>query len=58
MEAIAPVTFRHRHNHDGSWDSICLKCFRTVWTSEKEDDLKWNEQSHNCAVPVEDKNDT
>jgi hypothetical protein len=58
METFASVAFRHRHNQNGSWDSICLKCFRTAATSEKEEDLKWIEQSHNCAVPSEDMNDT
>ena len=27
------LAFRRRHNEDGTWDSICLRCFRTAATA-------------------------
>ena len=30
MAATLITYFPHRHNRDGSYDSICLKCFATV----------------------------
>jgi hypothetical protein len=30
-------------------DSICLKCYLTVTTGAKKDDLQKSEQSHDCA---------
>jgi hypothetical protein len=43
--------FVHRHNHeDGSWDLICAKCFLTVATEKREDDLFQHEQEHNCEA--------
>lgn len=41
--------FRHRHNDNDSWDSICLKCYLTVTTAEREDDLEAAEQRHDCV---------
>ena len=49
MENSSPVAFKRRKNLDGSWDSICLKCYLTVTTTAMEDDLQEPEQSHNCA---------
>jgi hypothetical protein len=43
--------FVHRHNHeDSSWDLICAKCFLTVATEKREDDLFQHEQEHNCEA--------
>jgi hypothetical protein len=50
MEISSPATFKHRNNPDGSWDSICAKCFLTVHSAAKEDDLPKSEQSHNCEL--------
>jgi hypothetical protein len=48
MEMSSPVTFKRRQNRDGSWDSICTKCFLTVRSTLREDELTEHEQSHNC----------
>jgi hypothetical protein len=40
--------FAHRHNPDGSVDSICLQCFRTVVTTRKQADRLIKEDSHVC----------
>jgi hypothetical protein len=42
-----PTTI-HRHNGDGSYDSICLACFRTIATVEKESFLAPKEEFHVC----------
>ena len=49
MDTSSSAIFRHRHNPDGSWDSICMKCYLTVATAAKVDDLQEHEQSHDCA---------
>lgn len=46
-EAIPPTTV-HRHNSDGSYDSICNVCFRTIATAEKESFLAAKEEPHVC----------
>jgi hypothetical protein len=40
--------FPHRHNRDGSFDSICPKCFVTVDTRDVEGQLQLAEKVHNC----------
>ena len=40
--------FPHRQNPDGSFDSICPKCFRTVATRQNEADLAQAERDHVC----------
>jgi hypothetical protein len=40
--------FPHRHNPDGTIDSICAKCFVTVATSRKESELEEAEKTHDC----------
>ncbi len=41
-------TFPHRHNRDGSYDSICVKCFATIATERIEEMLAQSEQKHMC----------
>ena len=41
----SPVTFSHRHSPDGTWDSICMKCYLTVATVLREEDLAGAERS-------------
>jgi hypothetical protein len=41
--------FPHRRNKDGSFDSICLKCFATVASRMTQDQLKEFDQKHVCA---------
>jgi hypothetical protein len=33
---------------DGTFDSICLDCFRTIAHQENEEDLIWFEREHMC----------
>jgi hypothetical protein len=40
--------FRHRENLDGSWDSICLRCYATAAHSHSEWLLAEVEQEHCC----------
>ena len=49
METSSPTTFRHRRNRNGTWDSICTKCYLTVETAMLEEDLVGAERSHDCA---------
>lgn len=40
--------YPHRLNADGSFDTICHLCFRTLGKAEKEEDLAALEQAHVC----------
>jgi hypothetical protein len=40
--------FPHRHNSDGSHDSICAKCFLTVASVKDEAELIQFEHDHVC----------
>jgi len=40
--------FRHRHNADGTYDSICIQCFRTLATGKTEAELIEPENDHVC----------
>ena len=40
--------YAHRTNKDGTIDSICKKCFATVGTSEKTEQLEEIESKHDC----------
>ena len=40
--------FPHRKNSDGTFDSICPDCFRTITTQQSESDLAKFESSHHC----------
>ena len=42
------TSFAHRRNFDGSYDSICTKCFATVAMAEKEEELSPAESAHLC----------
>ena len=41
-------TFPHRHNPDGSYDSICTGCFVTVAKAKPEAELEVFEKDHVC----------
>ena len=43
-----PVGFAHRHNADGTFDSICYHCFMTVATEGSELELIKAELDHDC----------
>jgi hypothetical protein len=42
--------FVHRHNDDGTWDSICTKCFRTTAQRHTETELQTSEDFHDCVA--------
>ena len=41
-------SFPHRENRDGTWDSICPRCFRTVATATDPLKLEAEEIAHDC----------
>ncbi len=43
-------SFQHRYNRDGSCDSICLRCFRTIATTRYADWLAHEESNHTCTL--------
>ena len=50
MAASPHIAFPHRHNLDGSHDSICVNCFRTVSSMQHEIELEAIEKKHVCSV--------
>jgi len=45
---MVEIKFSHRYNPDGTWQSICPECYKTVAESRKEADLKRAESIHVC----------
>jgi hypothetical protein len=41
--------FPHRRNKDGSFDSICLKCFATVASHMTQEELRELDKNHVCV---------
>jgi hypothetical protein len=44
--------FHHRKNTDGTFDSICPVCFRTVASAKNESQLAELEHEHICEEPL------
>lgn len=44
--------FAHRPNRDGTFDSICRVCYRTVVDHVRETELERAEQEHVCERAV------
>jgi hypothetical protein len=42
------TTFHHRQNRDGSFDSICSRCYRTVSSGQVQSNLVPAENLHTC----------
>ena len=42
------LVFRRRHNKDGTWDSICLRCFRTAASARDASGLPLLQSTHIC----------
>jgi hypothetical protein len=40
--------FRHRNNLDGTWDSICMRCYATAAHSHEQASLERAELRHHC----------
>ena len=41
-------TFRHRKNLDGTWDSICMRCYGTAAHTHRQSLLDAAESGHRC----------
>ena len=41
-------SFRHRENLDGTWDSICMRCYATAAHSHEQRSLESVELRHHC----------
>ncbi len=48
MNSSLANSFRHRENQDGSWDSICMRCYLTAAHSYGEEPLALGESDHHC----------
>jgi hypothetical protein len=51
MHARIRTVFPHRRNGDGTYDSICTACLKTVATNEDEAKLRYYELAHVCNPP-------
>ena len=49
MQEPCKSEFKHRDNQDGTFDSICLRCFSTVCTACSESALTSAEETHSCS---------
>ena len=49
MSLVGNLEFAHRENEDGTFDSICLSCYLTVASAEKEAALFESEKFHTCG---------
>jgi hypothetical protein len=41
-------SFAHRQHEDDGYDSICRKCFATVGSAQREEELHRHESAHVC----------
>jgi hypothetical protein len=48
MGQIPALKFAHRSRPDGTVDSICMSCYRTVAVTTTEADQKSQEAAHVC----------
>jgi hypothetical protein len=47
-QTFAYLPFSHRQNWNGTYDSICRKCYKTVATANNEVELEHLERRHVC----------
>jgi hypothetical protein len=52
MPSLTNPKFAHRPNRDGSFDSVCRRCYVTVGWSEKEAKLESLELLHDCNPKI------
>jgi hypothetical protein len=50
MTQVMRIAYAHRHNRDGSFDSICKTCFATVGQTKDEAALAQLELTHYCPA--------
>lgn len=55
MELSPDHDYAHRRNSEGTIDSICLYCFRTVATVSQSVELRTPEETHRCPIKTEAK---
>ncbi len=48
MNHLSGQSYVHRPNKDGSYDSICTRCFATVASARNEAELTMLESTHTC----------
>ena len=48
MTNVRAEFYPHRRKLDGSFDSICLNCLATIFTSRSETELEEHEKEHVC----------
>ena len=48
MVLSTTTTYPHRWKSDGTYDSICFNCFRTIANAASEEDLVPAEAEHCC----------
>jgi hypothetical protein len=48
MTHVVKAAYVHRHNLDGSIDSICKSCFATIARTRDEPALTQQECAHRC----------
>jgi hypothetical protein len=49
MNAVGESEYAHRENADGTFDSICLRCFQTIVSANSELELVESERTHSCT---------
>jgi len=49
---VNDTKFSHRHNSDGTVDSICRECFATVAKAQNESELHLQEHWHTCEPEI------
>jgi hypothetical protein len=47
-ETKSTEDFKRKHLPDGTWMSICLRCYDTITRSQREEDLAGPETGHEC----------
>jgi len=52
MNAVGESEYAHRENADGTFDSICLRCFQTIVSANSEMELVESERKHSCTRAV------
>ena len=52
MNAVGESEYAHRENADGTFDSICLRCFQTIVSANSELELGESESKHSCTSGV------
>ena len=52
MDSRSAAYYPHKRNKDGSFNSICLLCFRTVASQMTEDELAQEEKKHVCVTSL------